>query len=223
MNQLEMVLAFVIFITVVGASIFFLQTYRGQHDAFAQGEHWTDMLITSLEEEVLRTPFLLNQSAIGALTLIAVPLPDSSLPTMLLNASEQKVMSDHQPTLLMFNPQEVGERGYIVQSSAFTEEATSFGDMNPIPNTYTLGTTQREKTLTEQKLVTFQGAMQQKASEAGVPASVTVSVSFTGPGLLLASPLAPPNDRDVRTITRRVQLVTAEGSFIFGTLEVKLW
>ena len=75
-NQLEMVLAFIIFIAAIGGSVFFLQTFRAQTDQFAQIDLWVEKLIDSAQDEVTLTVFQLNQTALGTVLFIALPVQE---------------------------------------------------------------------------------------------------------------------------------------------------
>lgn len=226
-NQLEMVLAFLIFIGAIAGSVFFLQTFRAQTEQFSQAEVWVDSLQKAMEDEVIVTSFLLNRTSIGTLTTLTFNISNPSLPTVLVNASNALIPSGHAKTHLSFNLNKTStNKGFIIQSRSLIEQEGSSSN-SPIPGTYLLSAPTTRQIVTETRIRTLQEQLTTSQAATltslGLPPSLTIRLAFSAPGVSIASTLAPPQDREVRTITRRVELMTKEGTFIFGTLQIALW
>lgn len=193
-NQLEMVLAFLIFIGAIAGSVFFLQTFRAQTEQFSQAEVWVDSLQKAMEDEVLVTSFLLNRTSIGALTTLTFNISNPSLPTVLVNASNALIPSGHAETHLSFNPQTSTNKGFIIQSRSLIEQEGSSSN-SPIPGTYLLSAPTTRQIVTETRIRTLQEQLTTSQAATltslGLPPSLTIRLAFSAPGVSIASTLAP--------------------------------
>lgn len=226
-SHLEMVLAFSIFIIAVGGSIFFLQFYRANVEVFAGSDLWVEKLLVSAEDSVMITPFLLNESAIGTGVLIALPLRLPSVPGAVLNQSGTPLASAYQRDLLFFNPQGTGAQFRVVQSSSLSASLPPEDTISLNSSLFTEGATTTREMMTIAHLRELQERLVRDSSatltELGLPSTLSVSLSFSAPSLSLPALVIPPTDREVRTSTQRVEVLTEEGSFIFGTVQITLW
>ncbi len=225
-NQLEMVLAFIIFIAAIGGSVFFLQTFRAQTDQFAQIDLWVEKLIDSAQDEVTLTVFQLNQTALGTVLFIALPVQEPMLSSTLTRDNGTAVLNDHQGTSIIVAPSG-HTRLTLVQSASVRESDASLSDVAIDPSYFIAGAPSLRNVLTETRLHALQTNLTTSPTailaSLGLPLSLSVDFDFSAPGIQINSSLIPPGDREVRTVTRRVELMTTNGTFIFGTLQVTLW